>query len=188
MSKTKRRKVVLIFLILGIVLIILSSKILGLVIQDVIYFNMTIICIELCIIIPIVISIDDEKIYKINGIYKTSYIKSDCWLKCNIIWLIVNFWIIGSSFLANLIIIYTVVNEINKNRIVFYSIMSLFTSIMSYVLNPIAMAKGYRLAFQEIDKAILIYENGKCENDDILVVALIKGEEYISKYSYEMKS
>lgn len=86
-----------------------------------------------------------------------------------------------------MIIIYTVANEINKDRIIFYSIMSLFTSIMSYVLNPIAMAKGYRLAFQEIDRAILIYENAECKYDAILVAALIKGEEYISKYSYEMK-
>lgn len=70
MSKTKKTKAIITFLILGIFLIILSSKIFCLVIQDIIYFSLTIICIEVCIMISIIISVDNEKIDKINGIYK----------------------------------------------------------------------------------------------------------------------
>lgn len=58
--------------------------------------------------------------------------------------------------------------------------MALFTSIMSYALNPIAIAKGYRLAYQEVDKAIFNYRKDGMKNEEVLASALVEGEKYIS--------
>lgn len=117
-----------------------------------------------------------------------AYIRKSVWLKSNIVWMVVNFWMIASAFLSTLVVIYISVNNIDARKIVFYSIMSLFVSIMQYVLTPMAMARGYRKAYQSIDKAIFAYEKGGCQDIAILEEALNLGEDYIEKYSYEIKS
>lgn len=187
-TKLKRILLYLLFLIFGVGIIIVSSVVFSFELQDILYLAIFISCIEVCMLNLIIIGIEDTIINKIDGIYQTAYIRKSVWLKSNIIWTVVDYWILASSFLATLIVIYIAGNDTNKNKIIFYSVMSLFTSIMSYVLNPMAMAKGYRAAYQEIDKAIFKYQHSKKKNEKILLRALIKGEEYINKYSYEMKN
>lgn len=186
MGKITRIVLCIIFFALGLGIII-GSGFFFLAIVDLLYLTLFIVCPEACILISIITGIEDTVIPEIEGTHKVAYIRKSVWLKSNIIWLVVGFWIISSSFLATLIVIYLTSNEENKNRIIFHSIMSLFTSIMSYVLNPIPMAKGYRLAYQEIDKAIFEFQEKGSKNGEILVSSLAKGEEYISQYSYDIK-
>lgn len=155
--------------------------------QDMLYVTLSVVCIEICILITLITGIEDIVIKSLDGIHKVAYIRKSVWLKSSIIWMVINFWMISSSFLSTIIVIYISVQNVDATRIVFYSVMSLFVSIMGYVLNPLAMARGYRKAYQEIDRAIFEYEK-KNENVEILEKALVCGEEYIEKYSYEMKN
>lgn len=152
--------------------------------QDVLFLGLLVICIETCVIISIVTSY--ENIQTINGgndLIQTAYIRKSIWLKSYIIWLVVHYWMAASSILATSITIYiTSGEEINKNKIIFYSIISLFVSIMSYVLNPKRISSGYRNAYQEIDTALLKFDNSDFE---MLSEALIKGEEHIKTYSFD---
>ncbi len=185
MSKTMRVFLCVIFSILGIGIIISFARVFAFNLQDVLYLSLFVVCLEACLLISIITSIEDELISEIDGTYKTAYIRKSVWLKSYIIWMVINFWMVSASFLATLIVIYITSNDINKVKIIFYSIMSIFTSIISYVLNPMSIAKGYRLAYQEIDKAIFKYQNSGKKKDKILSTAINKGEQYINKYSFK---
>lgn len=187
MKKIFRVVLCMICILIGIALEIALYYIGKLKFQDMLYITLSVVCIEACILITLITGIEDIVIKSLSGIHKVAYIRKSVWLKSNIIWMVINFWMISSSFLSTIIVIYISVQDVDATRIVFYSVMSLFVSIMSYVLNPLAMARGYRKAYQEIDKAIFEYEKRK-ENIDILEKALVCGEEYIEKYSYEMKN
>lgn len=187
MYKLRKTPIFVMFLILDITIFFFVHKYLPFELHDILYLLLFIGCIEFCLLVPSSTDIDSELIIKINGIHKIAYIRKNAWLKSNLIWMTIHYWIIAASFLATLIVIYITVDNLNKNSIVFYSVVSLFSSIMSYILSPMTIAKGYRLAYQEIDKAIFQYENSKDKNTEILSFALMKGEEYIKKYCYEMK-
>lgn len=188
MFKIKKYLLFLMFLVIDIVMVIFLYKYFPFELYDILYLTLFIGCVQFCLLVPSTSGIDSDLTNKSEGIYKTAYIRKNAWLKSNLIWITINYWIIAASFLATLIVIYVAVNDINKNKIVFYSIVSLFASIMSYILNPLAIAKGYRLAYQEIDKAILEFENTGSTNKEFLSFALIKGEEYVKQYCYEMKN
>lgn len=187
MKKTFRIVICLICVLLGIAIEITLHYIWKLKFQDMLYITLSMVCVEACVLITLITGIEDAVIKDFNGIHKVAYIRKSVWLKSNIIWMVVNFWMISSSFLSTIIIIYISVEDVDATRIVFYSVMSLFVSIMGYVLNPLAMSRGYRKAYQEIDKAIFEYEK-ELKNVDLLKEALVCGEEYIEKYSFEMKN
>lgn len=187
MPKLKRTPIFLLFLILDIVIIFLVNKHLPFELHDILYLSLFIGCVEFCLLVPSTTGIDDELINKSDGIYKTAYIRKNVWLKSNLIWMTIHYWVIAASFLATLIVIYITVDNLNESGIVFYSVVSLFTSIMSYILSPITIAKGYKLAYQKIDKAIFLFENSSNQDKEILSSALIEGEELIKKYCYEMR-
>lgn len=188
MKKSSRVFFCLLCALIGVSVEVIVGKLANLGFQDVLYMTLTVVCIETCVIIAMITGIEDLKIKEVSGIYKVAYIRKSVWLKSNIVWMVVNFWMISSAFLSTLIVIYISVNNIDARKIVFYSIMSLFTSIMQYVLTPMAMARGYRKAYQIIDKAILSYEKNGCKDIEILEDALNLGEGYIEKYSYKIKS
>lgn len=187
MKKYIRVLICLICVIVGISIEFVLFYIGKLKFQDMLYVTLCVVCIEACVLIALITGIEDIVIKELGGIHKVAYIRKSVWLKSNIIWMVINFWMVASSFLSTIIVIYISIDNLDATRIVFYSVMSLFVSIMGYVLNPLAMARGYRKAYQEIDKAIFEFEKDK-NNTDILEKALVSGEEFIEKYSYEMKN
>lgn len=157
---------------------------------DVFYLMLFIVCLDVCLLMSLFIGNKEKEKESIDGVIGQSFYLKSIWLVSTIVWMLVGFWMISSSLLSTLIVIYIssdVSNGVDTNRIIFYSIASLFVSVMNYALAPMAMSKGYRKAYQEINTAILKYE---CIEKDkkVLAEAIIKGEEYIEKYSFEIKA
>ncbi len=158
---------------------------------DIFYVVLFVICLEVCLLMSLYIGSKGTEKEHCEGIIGKAYSLRNIWLKTTIIWMLVAYWMISSSMLSTLIVIY-ISSENNKgvdtNRIIFYSIASLFVSVMYYVLSPMAVSRGYRRAFREINKAILKSECQSVGKEIALADAIVMGEEYIERYSFDIKS
>lgn len=157
---------------------------------DVFYLLLFVVCLDVCLLMSLFIGTREKEKESIAGVVGQAFYLKSIWLVSTIVWMLVGFWMISSSLLSTLIVIYIssdISNGVDTNRIIFYSIASLFVSVMYYALAPMAMSRGYRKAYQEINTAILKYE---CIEKDgkALAEAIIKGEECIEKYSFEVKA
>ncbi len=160
-------------------------------VYDMFYIFLFVVCLEVCLLMSIYIGTKEIDKEKDKGIIGRGYSLKNVWLRSAIIWMLVAYWMISSSLLSTMIVIYISSdkdNNIDTNRIIFYSIASLFVSVMYYSLNPMSISRGYRKAFHDINRAILMTENQNDEREKLLTDSIVRGEEYIEKYSYEIKS
>lgn len=95
------------------------------------------------------------------------------WLRASITWLAVHYFIVLSTFLSTSIVIYASMMDAGKTKILFYSIISFFSSIITYIVNPYKTSMAYRKAYMLIDFALLKNAN--------IQEALEKGESLIYK-------
>lgn len=113
-----------------------------------------------------------------------AYRKRDIWLNAAIAWQIFYYWLIGSSFLATLNVIYislydsiTVTPTNQLRRIVFYSVVSILFTLLNTYISPGSIYKGYRSAYEQIDEALI----RSCHTKDIdfLINARVNAEKTI---------
>ena len=113
------------------------------------------------------------------------------WLRSQLVFQIVDYYLVALSFISMVIIIYTS-NEPNANgmRIIFYAILSFVFSVINIIFKPQKIASGYRKAFKELNNAIMEYEYTNRYIEDIknqtygkLVDAVLKGEMIIAQYN-----
>lgn len=157
---------------------------------DIFYILLFVVCLEVCLLMSLYIGFTERNRRKGDALLETAYCLKAVWLKSTIIWTLVNYWMVSSSLLATVIVIYISSesdNMIDTSRIIFYSIASLFLSVMNYALTPMAMARGYRKAFLEINKAILEYRSQSSKSEQMLADKISEGEEIIDMYTFEMK-
>lgn len=154
--------------------------------SDLIYATFHIVCIESCIVIAFVTNVLDVEKENKSILYQKALTRKSVWLKSEIAWLVVYYWLIGSSLLATIIVIYIGIDTMEQRRIVLYSIFSLFFCCAGYVVNAMTASRGYRKAYCLIDAAILKYEQDG-NNEKILGDAMIEGEKFITEYTFKKR-
>ena len=106
-------------------------------------------------------------------ILKDAYYRRKIWLRSSITWLAIHYFIVLSTFLSTSIVIYVSMIDESKGKVLFYSIVSFFSSIITYIVNPYKTSLAYREAYLLIDFALLNNEN--------IQEAIKKGEKIIYK-------
>lgn len=94
-----------------------------------------------------------------DAILKDAYYRRKIWLRSSITWLAIHYFIVLSTFLSTSIVIYVGMVDEGKGKILFYSIVSFFSSIITYIVNPHKTSFAYREAYMLIDFALLNNEN-----------------------------
>lgn len=94
-----------------------------------------------------------------DSILKDAYYRRKIWIRSSITWLSVHYFIVLSTFLSTSIVIYVSMVDEEKGKILFYSIVSFFSSIITYIVNPYKTSLAYREAYMIIDFALLNNEN-----------------------------
>ena len=94
-----------------------------------------------------------------DTILKDAYYRRKIWLRSSITWLAIHYFIVLSTFLSTSIVIYVSMVDAGKGKILFYSIVSFFSSIITYIVNPYKTSLAYREAYMLIDFALLNNEN-----------------------------
>lgn len=94
-----------------------------------------------------------------DTILKDAYYRRKVWIRSSITWLAVHYFIVLSAFLSTSIVIYVSMVDEGKGKILFYSIISFFSSIITYIINPYKTSLAYREAYMLIDFALLNNEN-----------------------------
>ena len=108
-----------------------------------------------------------------DAILKDAYYRRKIWIRSSITWLAVHYFIVLSTFLSTSIVIYVSMVDERKGKILFYSIVSFFSSIITYIVNPYKTSLAYREAYILIDFALL--------NNDNIQESIKKGEKIIYK-------
>lgn len=121
-----------------------------------------------------------------------SYKKKTIWLNSFITWLTIHYWAVGCSYLSSLIVIYVYVDDkmINNpddvaRRVILYSILAIILSVLDLLIQPFNHAKGYRKAYEMVDKGII--ESVQNNDIKILINARINAEAVIGKYVFKYK-
>ena len=117
------------------------------------------------------------------------YSRKTAWLKLNIVWLIFHYWFVGLSFLAPTITLlmaaYFGKDNIEIFRVVVYSLLGILGSLLSFIMNPIKQAYGYRIAYQILDGVLIsVCNNGNGNVSKLLNDAITRGERYITHSTY----
>lgn len=112
------------------------------------------------------------------------------WLRNQNIWIAVEYFLVGLSYLSMVIVIYMTVDhivdgEILKIKTTIYAIINLLSSAFRDYLSPRKKSVGARKAYLLLNKAIMKYDNGDERNMDGLVKALDEGESIITTSTYE---
>ena len=108
-----------------------------------------------------------------DAILKDAYYRRKIWIRSSITWLAVHYFIVLSTFLSTSIVIYVSMVDERKGKILFYSIVSFFSSIITYIVNPYKTSLAYRESYMLIDFALLNNEN--------IQESIKKGEKIIYK-------
>lgn len=100
--------------------------------------------------------------------YKSPYVdtKTDAikirnnWLRASVLCITIYYWCILCSIFSTLTVLHIscfeeAIDNVLKYRIIFLSILSIFTSICPYVVDLKQMSKVYRKAFRILDEEIL---------------------------------
>lgn len=91
-----------------------------------------------------------------NELVSLAVKKRNVYLRSSIIWLSIFYWLTLSSILSTIIVIYLCAYEKDDSiRIFLYSVLSLFSIIIDFVLSPRVNSIGYRKAFRYIDNILL---------------------------------
>lgn len=128
----------------------------------------------------------DQKAQKCD-IYYLELRKS--WLRNQNIWISVEYFLVGLTYLSMVITLYVTVDNIVsgddfKIKIAFYTIINLLASAFRDYLNPKKKSLGARNAYLILNKAIINYENGNGTKNDLLE-AFDKGEKMMTETTYE---
>ena len=128
----------------------------------------------------------DQKAQKCD-IYYLELRKS--WLRNQNIWISVEYFLVGLTYLSMVITLYVTVDNIVsgddfKIKIAFYTIINLLASAFRDYLNPKKKSLGARNAYLILNKAIINYENGNGTKIDLLE-AFDKGEKMMTETTYE---
>lgn len=143
-----------------------------------IYADMAIIAffiLSICVFIYVIIT--SRKYRKSNTDIKIEARKiCNRWLKASVLCITVYYWCILCSIFSTLTVLHIscfegAITTGVKYRIIFLSILAIFTSICPYVVDLKKMSKLYRNAFRILDEAIL--------KNDNLEEAINKGEDEI---------
>lgn len=112
------------------------------------------------------------------------------WMRNQNIWISVEYFLVGFSYLSMVIVIYMSVDniiidgDILKAKTTIYTILNLLASALRDYLQPKKKALGARQAYLLLDKKILEYEYQDASDKD-LVDAISEGEKLITKSTYE---
>ena len=130
---------------------------------------------SICVFIYVIIT---SRRYRKSNTDIEFYAKKVCnrWLKSSVLCITVYYWCILCSIFSTLTVLHISCFEGAitlgvKYRIIFLSILAIFTSICPYVVDLKKMSKLYRNAFRVLDEAIL--------NNGNLKEAINKGEDEI---------
>lgn len=112
------------------------------------------------------------------------------WLRNQNIWIAVEYFLVGLSYLSMVIVIYMTVDhiidgEVLKIKTTIYAIINLLSSAFRDYLSPRKKSVGARKAYLLLNKAIMEYDNGKEENMNELVKAFDEGETIMTASTYE---
>ena len=112
------------------------------------------------------------------------------WMRNQNIWISVEYFLVGFSYLTMVIVIYMSVDniiidgEILKTKTTLYTILNLLASALRDYLQPKKKSMGARNAYLNLDEKILKYEYGNV-NEEELIKAVTDGEKFITKSTYE---
>ena len=182
----------IISVIIAYVLICVDIKGITLYTFDKIFALSILVCAAICFCFLACSLVIDEGYEYIEGeevIFYEAHKKKTIWLNSCITWLIIYYWVIGSSYLSTVIAIYITTYEIELEaqipRIVLYSILSLVLSILNMLIVPFNHAKGYRKAYEIIDEGLI--ESISQKDVALLKEARIKSEKIIGDFTYKHK-
>lgn len=103
--------------------------------------------------------------------------KRNIWIRSSIVWFVIDNWLSLNSILTTILVLYLSCFNQNeataKQKIFFYSSISLFCAICPYVLKTKNNSMAYRDAYREVASAIL--------GGSDLKSAIIRGEDIIKK-------
>lgn len=111
------------------------------------------------------------------------------WMRNQNIWISVEYFLVGFSYLSMVIVIYMSVDniimdgDILKAKTTIYAILNLLASALRDYLQPKKKALGARQAYLLLDRKILEYEYQNASDKD-LVDAISEGEKLITKSTY----
>lgn len=123
-----------------------------------------------------------------SGIYFTEL--RDSWLRNQNIWVSVDFFLVGLSYLSMVIVIYMGVDNIITDamilnqKITFYTIINLLSTAFRDYLMPRKKSLGARKAYILLNEVILKYEDCRATQDD-LIKAVNEGEKIMTQSTYE---
>ncbi len=101
---------------------------------------------------------------------KSIVLKRNMLLKSSIVWLSIYYWIVLTSILATIYVIYITSFTSNAGlmqvKVFVYSCFSLFASVSLFVIDPKRNSEKYRAAFMVLDKCLNRLDYDTCLNDD----------------------
>lgn len=111
---------------------------------------------------------------------------SKSWLRAPILWKTIEYILITGSFSSSIISVY-IAGQYPDRRwiIIMLSSVAAICTLMQFAFNPAGYINSYRLAFEELNAALVKNSNsegefiGGDEGWNEIVQAIIKGEEYI---------
>lgn len=154
---------------------------------DVIYLLLAVVCVKVCVLFSTGTNFSNLKAEaKGNEYFEANRLKN-IWLGSTNLWLVIHYWFVSSSYMATLFVIYIVSSDKeDTNRILFYSIMSLITSIMDYVISPMTISRGYRNAYETLKIALIEYDYN-IDKFSSIKEAITLGENSITTHTYDKK-
>jgi len=125
---------------------------------------------------------DDKELLK-------CYQYKSAWIKLSIVWLIVHYCLLGISVITPAFILLMATHysseQLDIFKIVLYSLIGIFSTLLNFITNPYKQAYGYRMAFELLNKVqSMIVNKNKEERETILQTAIEVGEKYITHSTY----
>lgn len=121
--------------------------------------------------------------------YRAIYVKRrTTWLRANLTWYAIYFWSVAAGILSPAIVLYITTTDSSSasaEKIIIYSVLGILVSTMSFALNPLKTAFGYREAYRILE-SVLLETVSDSEEAALpkLSAALRAGEEYITNAMY----
>ncbi len=122
----------------------------------------------------------------IREVHRT-YVLSQIWKISYVIWLAVNFFLVGMSIFSSVIAAFIAGDgDPSSNYIIFYSIISICFTAVNFLVRPKEQASGYRYAFEKLTQVLQSYMGGDagCKWEDV-VAAIAKCEKKITRRTFD---
>ena len=127
-------------------------------------------------------------------VYKSYYERKVLWIKLYVTWVVLHYWLVGLSFFAPafLSIISAYEEGAEPFKIAIYSLISIFGTLLNFLMRPDKQAYGYRIAFELLDNKLFeVVDLLEDKAEPILRMAMETGEKYITHATfgtYDVKS